>query len=478
MLPLLRGRELTIREWLRSYRGVKGVGLGLSIRDPGPAAALAAREIARGSRSLWTSERKRGSRLLRRAIPRRYRAGTKRAAIPEVVLEARPSSGDIGPQACLVCSRVPGRLARPSTRDCCSGRRLDVRAGRDLLAAPRGTRDDAGGPSFFFSAQAHGIGSPGGARRPSAGSGCALSVGGGGVAGRRGSLGRNRRDPRSSTVMSSGLPLSCPSRPTRSVAARPCSARLSSFAAATKRVFLLRLLEPGASAGLNLRWDQVSVREHGRLVAGILIRRSGSADSFLFMDAPAAARGRNPAWWSVQAAILTPLDAEVRPRTRLTLTSCIWADQPERIERLEGAIEVASTESRSPWRKADALEWTAAHLDAPCSGAMTVVSYSPASSDSSIPPERDLLERGDHGGWAGGAPRSTPSSGLAADGGRFGPSAGPHDHLARSPRASPRHDGRRPLLRSLAGSEIADIEVRIPCSRIVRFAIGVPKPAG
>ncbi|MEK6271334.1 MAG: hypothetical protein AABM42_01630 [Actinomycetota bacterium] len=54
VLPQLRRRELTIREWVRSYRGVKGVG-ALSLRDPGPVVALAAQQFARGSRSLWTS---------------------------------------------------------------------------------------------------------------------------------------------------------------------------------------------------------------------------------------------------------------------------------------------------------------------------------------------------------------------------------------------------------------------------------------
>ncbi|MGH8574736.1 MAG: DUF2332 family protein, partial [Gammaproteobacteria bacterium] len=68
----------------------------------------------------------------------------------------------------------------------------------------------------------------------------------------------------------------------------------------------------------------------------------------------------------------------VDPRSeegRLTLTSYVWADQLERLERLRAALGVAA-EAGAPVELAAAAEWTQARLAEPAPGAATVVFHS------------------------------------------------------------------------------------------------------
>jgi hypothetical protein len=68
----------------------------------------------------------------------------------------------------------------------------------------------------------------------------------------------------------------------------------------------------------------------------------------------------------------------VDPRSeegRLTLTSYVWADQLERLERLRAALAVAS-EVEAPVERAGAAGWTEARLAEPAPGTATVVFHS------------------------------------------------------------------------------------------------------
>jgi hypothetical protein len=130
----------------------------------------------------------------------------------------------------------------------------------------------------------------------------------------------------------------------RGLVARPCQTNEVGRCAALAFGFLelgvrhrrpLRLLEVGASAGLNLRFD------HYRYGGGGA--SWGPADSpvdlsGLWLEAPP----RTPA--SLEVAERRGCDLRPIPLTaegRLTLESSLWADQASRLARLRGAFEVA-----------------------------------------------------------------------------------------------------------------------------------------
>jgi hypothetical protein len=129
----------------------------------------------------------------------------------------------------------------------------------------------------------------------------------------------------------------------------------------------LRLLEVGASAGLNLRFDRF--RYGGGGVSW------GPAESpvdlsGLWLEAPphvpgeltvVERRGCDP----------RPVDATTA-EGRLQLESSLWADQVVRLGRLRGAFQVAAHEPASVER-ASADEWLPRVLDAPRRGVTTVV---------------------------------------------------------------------------------------------------------
>jgi hypothetical protein len=101
----------------------------------------------------------------------------------------------------------------------------------------------------------------------------------------------------------------------------------------------VRLLEIGASAGLNLRVD------HFAYEIGDEVRTEtyGDRDSPVRLRQPWA--GALPAYAPVEIVERRgcdpdPLDPLSTP-DRLTLTSYVWADQVERLERLRGAFTVA-----------------------------------------------------------------------------------------------------------------------------------------
>jgi hypothetical protein len=143
------------------------------------------------------------------------------------------------------------------------------------------------------------------------------------------------------------------------------------YAAVVERTGLpLRVLEIGASAGLNLRFDHYAY-DTGAQVAG----DPGSPVRFagVWQGQPPVL----PARFEVaerRGCDRNPLDAGT-PDGRLTLLSYTWPDQVDRIARLEAALQVAR---RVPVTidRADAAQWTEAQLAAPHPGLATVVVHS------------------------------------------------------------------------------------------------------
>jgi len=130
----------------------------------------------------------------------------------------------------------------------------------------------------------------------------------------------------------------------------------------------LRVLEIGASAGLNLRWDQY--------------RYDATDATWGPRDSPvrlAGISGRPP--FATAAHVVERAGCDRMPLDpgaagdRLTLLSYVWPDQRGRIALLRAALEVAA---RVPVRvdAAEATTWLAPQLASARSGAATVVFHS------------------------------------------------------------------------------------------------------
>jgi hypothetical protein len=131
----------------------------------------------------------------------------------------------------------------------------------------------------------------------------------------------------------------------------------------------LRLLEVGASAGLNLRFDRY------RYVFGA--RTWGPTDSPVTLRPDVV--GEPPLDEVAAVASRDGCDARpIDPTTeegRLTLTSYVWPDQSERLARLRAACGAAAQVQASVVR-ARAAEWVRDQLDAPARDVATVVFHS------------------------------------------------------------------------------------------------------
>ena len=144
------------------------------------------------------------------------------------------------------------------------------------------------------------------------------------------------------------------------------------YAAITHRTSLpLRVLEVGASAGLNLRWDHFAYDTGHGVVAGdpdSPVRFEGVWEG----DPP----DLPPRFDVVErcGCDRNPIDATT-PEGRLTLMSYVWPDQVERFTRLEAAIEVARRVPASVDR-ANADEWITHRLTMLLPGVATVVVHS------------------------------------------------------------------------------------------------------
>lgn len=147
-------------------------------------------------------------------------------------------------------------------------------------------------------------------------------------------------------------------------------ALLGGYLAVARTGLPLRVLEVGASAGLNLRFD------HFRYEAGgVGFGPVGSPVRFVdAWEVPGPDLTASLTVAERRGCDLRPLDP-VAPADRLRLRACLWPDQVERRRRLEAALAVAA-EVPAPVDRADAAEWAAAHLAEPVTGRVTVVVHS------------------------------------------------------------------------------------------------------
>lgn len=133
----------------------------------------------------------------------------------------------------------------------------------------------------------------------------------------------------------------------------------------------LRTLEIGASAGLNLVWDEY------RYTSGSW--SWGAPESLVCIDG--VFDGPAPSLPDVRVVErigcdLAPIDVTGEDG-RLTLSSFVWPDAHARRERLEAAIEVfRSTDPMPRVEQADAATWLDAQLAQTRPGVATVVSHS------------------------------------------------------------------------------------------------------
>jgi hypothetical protein len=108
----------------------------------------------------------------------------------------------------------------------------------------------------------------------------------------------------------------------------------------------LRLLEIGASAGLNLRWDH-----------------------FPFLDVPATIRVAER-----RGCDLNPIDPTL-DESRAAMLCFVWPDQVDRLQKLAEVIEIARRVS-APVDRCDAVDWLRIHLADPRPGVATIVYHS------------------------------------------------------------------------------------------------------
>jgi hypothetical protein len=131
----------------------------------------------------------------------------------------------------------------------------------------------------------------------------------------------------------------------------------------------LRILELGASAGLNLRWDAYRYEDAwGDPSSPVKLERRYE--------------GRRPPFEPAEVEIVERRGCDARPvdpsteEGRLTLLSYVWPDQAERVELLRRALELAPT-LPAPVDEAPAAEWLEHALAKPApKGVATVVVHS------------------------------------------------------------------------------------------------------
>jgi hypothetical protein len=149
-----------------------------------------------------------------------------------------------------------------------------------------------------------------------------------------------------------------------------CAALLVGFLAVAERTGMpLRLLELGSSAGLNQLWDRYRYEAEGFAWGSpssplkIAFELAGSPPESVPVEV-AERRGCDPA----------PVDP-TSEQGRLTLLSYVWADQAERLARVDAAIAVAREEPPTVER-AGAAAWLDRQLAEPRPGVATVVFHS------------------------------------------------------------------------------------------------------
>jgi hypothetical protein len=130
----------------------------------------------------------------------------------------------------------------------------------------------------------------------------------------------------------------------------------------------LRLLELGASAGLNLRWDQY------RYDCGMLGWGNPTSPVRLQWREGSPPLGIHPAIVERTGSDLRPIDP-CTDEGKLSLMSYIWPDQVSRMDRLRAALSIAP-KVPAPVEEADALEWLECKLQTRQPDVATVVFHS------------------------------------------------------------------------------------------------------
>ena len=132
----------------------------------------------------------------------------------------------------------------------------------------------------------------------------------------------------------------------------------------------LRLLEIGASAGLNVVWDRYRYRlggsDWGDPASAVLIAPAWSGPPPP-LNAPLKVLER-------AACDIAPVDLE-DSAARLRLSAYVWPDQAARLARLEAAIAIARA-AMFKVERADAADWLAAKLRGLEPGCVTVLFHS------------------------------------------------------------------------------------------------------
>lgn len=133
----------------------------------------------------------------------------------------------------------------------------------------------------------------------------------------------------------------------------------------------LRLLEVGASAGLNLAWDRYRY-ESGDWSWGDPASPLRITDVFTGATPPS-----DPVTVVARAGCdVSPIDLGTE-QGRLTLLSYVWPDQTARIERLRAAVRIAGAlEPPVRVERAEAVAWLRRQLASAREGAATVVFHS------------------------------------------------------------------------------------------------------
>lgn len=161
-------------------------------------------------------------------------------------------------------------------------------------------------------------------------------------------------------------------RPVQTNEVGRCAALLPGFLAIAAETGLpLRLLEVGASAGLNLRWDRY------RYLGGDFAW--GPDDSLVALEFELRGAVRPDAAAPVEVVSrrgcdAAPVDA-ADPAGRETLLAYVWPDQTARVERLRAALDVATSVPVDLDREG-AAAWIERQLAAATAGQATVVYHS------------------------------------------------------------------------------------------------------
>jgi hypothetical protein len=159
-------------------------------------------------------------------------------------------------------------------------------------------------------------------------------------------------------------------RPVQTNEVGRCAVLLPGFLAVARETGMpLRLLEVGASAGLNLRWDRYRYEAEGF--------SWGDPDSSVRLDFQIEGEPPQPIEVTVverRGCDRAPIDPTSEDG-RLSLLSYLWPDQAHRVERVRAALDLAA-EVPVTIDRAGAADWVGSQLAERREGVATVVFHS------------------------------------------------------------------------------------------------------